>query len=301
MRGLFVIAICLAATNAFQWSDLKSFVQSEQKVSEHLDEIDAPVDIPGEYISGNEEPKKKNLNCDGVGCHGGGDDHDRDHHGRPWFYGHSEGPRYRLMREYRGYELRCYPPLNWVSTKNDEIDSKDFRGMFKRLASYIRGNNVKRRKYRMKVPVSVGMKYNFTDHKTKSSMSFYMGSDTRCPYCKPAKPNDPKVVIGRSPLFCAYVRAFDGWVMSRSWAYYRQLFYLSADLKRDRKDDDYVKGLSISAGYNAPWELFRRHNEVWRIFKCGKCQQSDMNSMEAMEAVISQVEIAESDEEVSIH
>jgi len=290
MRGLLVIAICLAAANAFQWSDLKSFVQSEQQVSEQLDEIDAPVDIPEEYISDDEEPKKKDLNCAGVGCDGGGGDDDHHRPGKPRFYGDKEGPRFRTMRQYRGYDLRCYPPLNWVSTKNDVIDSKDFGGMFKRLLSYIKGNNDKKRRYSMKIPVTVGMKYNITDHKTKSGMSFYLGPDSRCPFCKPARPNDPKVFIRRSPLFCAYVRSFDGWVMSRSWTYYRQLYYLSADLKRDRKDDYYVKGLSVSAGYNAPWELFRRHNEVWRIFKCGKCQQSEMNSMEAMEAVISQVE-----------
>lgn len=286
MKVLLLLALCLAAGSAFEWKDLKSFVESEKQVEKEIGEIDAPIDIPEEYLAEEDEPKKKAVHCDGGGCDDGG--RGRHRGGKPWFYGDKWGPRYRLMREYRGYELRCYPPLNWVTTRNDEIDSKDFGGMFKRLASYIKGNNDKKKKYEMTVPVTVGMKYNITDHKTKSGMSFYMGSDRWG--SKPAKPLDPKVFLRRSPLFCAYVRSFDGWVMSRSWTYYRQLYYLSADLKRDRKDDNYVTGLSVSAGYNAPWELFHRHNEVWRIFKCGKCSQDDMSTMESVEAVISEME-----------
>jgi len=202
---------------------------------------------------------------------------------RPRFCGRADCPRYRLMREYRGYELRCYPPQSWVTTKNDVLDSKDFGGMFKRLIAYIKGKNSRKQRLPMKKPVGVTMKYNITDHKTKSMMSFFLGESECCPRCDchhgPPKPLDPKVFLMRTPLFCAYVRSFDGWVMSRSWSYYKQLWYLSKDLERDGKDTYYTKGLSGFAGYNPPWELFNRHNEVWRFFKCPKCQTEDPEEM----------------------
>lgn len=218
----------------------------------------------------------------------------RSHHRRG---GHDrrspDRPRFRLMKEYRGYELRCYPPYSWVSTKNDVLDSKDFGGMFKRLLAYIKGNNSRKQKLPMKAPVGVTMKYNITDQKTKSMMSFFL-SGACCPRCNchrggPPKPLDPKVFIMRTPEFCAYVRSFDGWVMSRGWSYYKQLWYLTKDLERDGKDKYYAKGLSGFAGYNPPWQLFNRHNEVWRFFKCPHCNKTE-GSMEMFKYIQDEVE-----------
>lgn len=224
---------------------------------------------------------------------GGRGHHDRRYPHRPRFCGRSDCPRFRLMKEYRGYELRCYPPYSWVTTKNDVLDSKDFGGMFKRLIAYIKGKNSRRAKLPMKTPVGVTMKYNITDHKTKSMMSFFL-SGACCPRCNchrrgPPKPLDPKVFIMRTPEFCAYVRSFDGWVMSRGWSYYKQLWYLTKDLQRDGKDDYYAKGLSGFAGYNPPWQLFNRHNEVWRFFKCPHCNKTE-GSMEMFKYIQEEVE-----------
>lgn len=218
--------------------------------------------------------------------------HSRRYPDKPRFCGRSDCPRFRLMKEYRGYELRCYPPYSWVTTKNDVLDSKDFGGMFKRLLAYIKGKNSRKQKLSMKTPVGVTMKYNITDHKTKSMMSFFL-SGACCPRCNcdhgPPKPLDPKVFIMRTPEFCAYVRPFDGWVMSRGWSYYKQLWYLTKDLERDGKDKYYAKGLSGFAGYNPPWQLFNRHNEVWRFFKCPHCNKTE-GSMEMFKYIQEEVE-----------
>jgi len=204
-----------------------------------------------------------------VGCH--------HHHCRP------ESPRYKVVKEYRGYELRCYPPYLWASTPNDELDGKYFSTMFKRLFAYIQGANSEKKKIPMTTPVMVGMKYNITDHKTKSGMRFWLSRRGMCRRCGPPKPTDPKVTIRKTPTFCAYVRTFGGWVMSRSYSYYKQLWYLSQDLKRDGKDDYYWKGFSVFAGYNSPWELFHRRNEVMRIVRCKKCSNDGSAFIKMME------------------
>jgi len=223
------------------------------------------------------------------------DEWQMEHHGgphrRPWFCHGLDCPRFKTVRKGRGYDVRCYERQTWVKTDNDEIDQKDFKSMFKRLFAYIRGANEDKRKIRMTAPVVVSMWYNISNHKTWSNMRFWSSSRRRgpwseqseaceactdenagsieCPHhCGPPKPTDPKVKISRTPQVCLYVRSFDGWVMSRSYSYYKQLWYLSQDLKRDNRN--YVKGLSFLGLYDSPMRLFGRHNEVMRLVSCGR-------------------------------
>merc|ERR1719244_2282090 len=86
----------------------------------------------------------------------------------------------------------------------------------------------------MTAPVSLAMKYNMTDHVTKSILSFYVPTKG-CNSTAPA-PTDSKVKIVKAPKYCVYVRSFPGYTMGRS----------------------------TFMGYNSPKQLFKRHNEVWR-------------------------------------
>jgi len=261
MRWFLLVAVLVAGVAAeWQWNNVLDKMKS---VAKHVGLVS---EEPDEWQRDN---------------HGGG-------HRRPWFCHGLDCPRFKTVRKARGYDVRCYERQTWVKTRNDEIDSKDFKGMFKRLFAYIRGANEEKRKIRMTAPVVVSMWYNVSNHKTRSSMRFWASPRSRyggrgdecercteenadsveCHHCGPPKPTDPKVSISRTPQVCLYVRSFDGWVMSRSWTYYKQLYYLSQDLKRDNRN--YVKGLSFFAGYDSPMRLFGRHNEVMRLVSCGR-------------------------------
>lgn len=265
-------------------------------VPEDVDE-EADEEVEEEKEGGDDEEENRVE-------HGRRDHQRRPHHRRVGCHRgrcRPDTPRYRVIKEYRGYELRCYPPYLWASTRNDVVDGKSFSGMFRRLFKYIRGYNSRNKSMPMTVPVMVGMKYNITDHKTKSGMRFYLSRRGMSP-CRegenchgrwPPKPRDPKVKITRTPQFCAFVRNFGRWVMSRSYYYYMQLYYLTKDLKRDGKDKYYHKGFSVFAGYDSPWKLWNRRNEVMRIVKCPRCKENDRNYMSTIEAMINSIDEGE--------
>jgi len=193
--------------------------------------------------------------------------HHHHHHKKPWFCHKLECPHFVTVRKGNGYDVRCYHGNVWVKTNAEEKDVKDFKPMFRRLFKYIKGDNSEQKKIKMTVPVTVTNWYNITDHKTASSMAFWLHG--KCSKdnstCAP-EPNDPKVEVLATPKMCFYVRSFGGWASGRSWNFYKQLWYLSRDLKRDGKH--YHQGLSFFNGYDSPWKLFYRHNEAMRLVKC---------------------------------
>jgi len=194
---------------------------------------------------------------------------DRRHRKKPRFCGKHSCPKY-WSKKRKGYEIRCYAPSAWAYTKAEDKDTKYYKSEFMRLFRYIQGNNAEKRKIKMTVPVLTTMKYNLTDHTTKSGMGFYIPTKKMKNGTAPA-PNDPKVVVKKTKKFCVYVRSFGGYVMGRTKTMYRQLGALTKSLKRDNAT--FVPFLSTFAGYNSPWQLFWRHNEVWRWMPKKKTQE----------------------------
>lgn len=162
----------------------------------------------------------------------------------------------------RDYEIRCYAPTTWVYTKAGN------RGSFMKLFRYIHGANAAKKKIPMTVPVSTTMVWNPKTRKAKSVMSFYI--PTKKNQTAPA-PTDKDVSLFNQKKKCVFVRSFGGYVKGPSRAVFRQLMALSRSLKRDKMP--YIKFVSNLAGYNSPWQLFWRHNEVMRAVHKNKTDE----------------------------
>jgi len=193
--------------------------------------------------------------------------HHRHHHRKPWFCHDNQCPHFVTVRKGKGYDVRCYHENVWVKTNAEKKDVKNFKPMFWRLFKYINGANSEKKKIKMTVPVTTTNWYNITDHTTASSMVFWLHG--KCSQdnstCAP-EPIDPRVEVITTPKSCFYVRSFGGWASGRSWNFYKELWYLSKDLKRDGRK--YVFGLSFFNGYDSPWKLLFRHNEAMRMVDC---------------------------------
>jgi len=158
-------------------------------------------------------------------------------------------PSYEILDRTEDYEVRMYEPSVWVSTSS----RSNFMN-FMRLFRYISGNNQESRKIAMTVPV---LKRVSTDN-SPSTMSFFVSPDQ-----SPApQPNGDSVSVDSMPGQIVYVRSFGGFASSKKYKDHSDA--LTAALP---KDAEYESGFYYTAGYNSPWQMNNRHNEVWFIGK----------------------------------
>lgn len=127
--------------------------------------------------------------------------------------------------------------------------------MFKRLLKYISGGNELGVKMNMTVPVLVEVKGKGMLKNQK--MSFYIPKEFQK---NPPKPTHDSVIL-EGKEFCAYVRSFGGFQIFYK-QYLNQVMKLKKALAKDGLGDAYIKGTVYHAGYNKPWAIFNRHNEV---------------------------------------
>ncbi|XP_064195305.1 heme-binding protein 2 isoform X2 [Anguilla rostrata] len=159
------------------------------------------------------------------------------------------------------YEVRTYQTTKWVSTRVTglQYDSALSTG-FKRLFQYIQGSNEPKEKVEMTAPVTClvdpgagpACETNFT-------VSFYVPEQHQA---DPPKPTDPEVFIEDRKEHTVFVRTYGGF--SNEQKSREQLLQLVESLQRD--------GLAFeekpyyTAGYDSPFKLTNRRNEVW-LFK----------------------------------
>ncbi|XP_052073939.1 heme-binding protein 2-like [Mytilus californianus] len=190
-------------------------------------------------IPGNEvEPQKKPDFCNKLDC-----------------------PEYKVIESSSGYELREYTATHWVSTTLAGVDYSEASGiMFHRLFDYIQGKNAKKEKIAMTAPVLVRLipgpgpacESNFT-------MSFFMSNKVT----DPPAPTDPTVALNSAPTFRAYVRQFGGYVRKiEDWIKEAQELFKSIN-----DSSKYHTQFYFTAGYDSPFRIFKRHNEIWFISK----------------------------------
>lgn len=79
-------------------------------------------------------------------------------------------------------------------------------------------------------------------------------------------PSEDNVHLTVFQPFCAYVKVYGGFSnMKKVEQHYNELVEA---LKRDGLgDDDFRTDAIYSAGYDSPWKILNRHNEIWLISK----------------------------------
>ena len=162
----------------------------------------------------------------------------------------TETQAYKVIKVEEKFEIRYYPAATMAMISSTSKSYRDLGSSgFGKLAKYIFGGNSEKKQIAMTSPVHM----NIND--TKSTMAFVLPSafnQTNLP-----KPNDSSIsIITSEPEYVAVIQ-FGGFASNESIDKHRAM------LKNELKN----KGLSYYGdfrylGYNPPYQLFGRRNEV---------------------------------------
>jgi len=162
----------------------------------------------------------------------------------------TEEQKYSVVLKEKDFEIRFYPSATVATINSNAKTYKDLSGPgFRKLAGYIFGGNETNTSISMTSPVHM----NIND--SVSSMSFVMPSS----YTQEnlPKPNDPNVLIHKTPEEYVAVMRFGGFASDQDLVFY------------SKKLNDILEEKGISAygnarylGYNPPYQLVNRRNEI---------------------------------------
>lgn len=162
----------------------------------------------------------------------------------------TEEQKYSVVLKEKDFEIRFYPSATLATINSNAKTYKDLSGPgFRKLAGYIFGGNETNTSISMTSPVHM----NIND--SVSSMSFVMPSS----YTQEnlPKPNDPNVLIQKTPEEYVAVMRFGGFASDQDLVFY------------SKKLSDILEEKGISAygnvrylGYNPPYQLINRRNEI---------------------------------------
>jgi hypothetical protein len=160
-----------------------------------------------------------------------------------------EMPKYTVLKKYDNFEIRQYESMIVAQTTLPANTYKKSANMgFRRIAGYIFGNNKQKQEIAMTAPVFMEM-----------------GEDTKMAFVMPSKyslselpaPNSSSVsLVQVEPKKYAVVR-FSGFASDRRIKKYTEKL---KQLILDNKIN--AIGSYNFLGYNAPWEVFGRRNEI---------------------------------------
>ena len=161
----------------------------------------------------------------------------------------TETPRYELIEKYDQFEIRKYPKMILATTVmgNGKYSRKSGDG-FRTVASYIFGGNDQNKQISMTAPVMASMEDTMR-------MSFIMPSKyemDELPF-----PDNEKVEIQIRPESLMAIISFGGFANDYDIKYYTKI--LKEQLV---KDGFLVDGKVYFQGYDPPFQLFNRTNEV---------------------------------------
>uniref|UniRef100_A0A8C6STU0 Heme binding protein 2 n=1 Tax=Neogobius melanostomus TaxID=47308 RepID=A0A8C6STU0_9GOBI len=156
------------------------------------------------------------------------------------------------------YETRTYNASKWVSTTLTGTDWDPAMSTgFRRLFKYIGGTNQNKAKVEMTAPVSCFVEPGAGPTcESKFTVSFYIPEEHQA---SPPEPSEPDVFIEHRKEFTAYVRTHGGF--SNEQMKRDELLKLLESLKRDGAE--FVDQPFYVAGYDSPFKLTNRRNEVW--------------------------------------
>lgn len=162
----------------------------------------------------------------------------------------------------RSYETRHYAPAKWVSTCVESMDwDSAVQTGFTKLNSYIQGKNEKEMKMKMTAPVTSYVEPGPGPFSESSvTVSLYIPSEQQS---DPPRPSESGVFIEDRAEMTVFVRSFDGF--SSAQKNQEQLLTLASILREEGKIFD--EKVFYTAGYNSPFKLLDKNNEVWLIQK----------------------------------
>jgi len=187
----------------------------------------------------------------------------------PEFYHGIQGPRFKVLAAESGedYETRIYEPTKWISTKMETTDFEDTRGKgFWKLFNYIGGKNEAKSKVAMTCPVRGTVLTKEGEEKMTVTTSFFVDKEKECP-----APTDETLFFEEEEESKFYVRHFGGY--SKDYLWKENLQALKDSLDRDGKC--YVTGVYFTAGYDPPYRLWGRRNEICLKAAASPSQNAD--------------------------
>ena len=160
-----------------------------------------------------------------------------------------ETPKYQVVKTFGKVEIRKYPNLILAQTKlgSSEYKSSGNNG-FRTVANYIFGGNSKQQKIAMTAPVIMDMG-------DSASMSFVMPAEYEMDDLP--KPASDQVKIRKQESKTLAVLRFGGYSDDEKIQKYAKR--LEEVLTENNIK---VKSALLYMGYNAPWDVVNRRNEV---------------------------------------
>lgn len=177
---------------------------------------------------------------------------------KPKFCKKLDCPEYQVVSSTEDYEERIYSTSNWVSTNLTGLDYNTAQyTMFMKLFKYISGANEKKIKIDMTVPVTNRIiPGQGPACESDFIMSFFISSSV----AEAPKPSSDDVYLNTKDEMHVFVGQFGGYAMTYdTWR--KQAQKLGAAL--DKAGLSYEQDFYYTAGYDSPYTLFNRHNEVW--------------------------------------
>jgi hypothetical protein len=160
-----------------------------------------------------------------------------------------ETPKYKVVKTYDSFEIRQYDSMILAQTVIQESTYKKSSSTgFRRVANYIFGGNRNKQQIAMTAPVIM----EFGDN---TKMSFVMPSQYKMGDLPQPNSSEVKLVKAAPKKFA--VLRFSGFASDEKINRKKEL--LREALKKEQIN---TKGEFSYLGYNAPWDLFGRRNEV---------------------------------------
>jgi len=156
---------------------------------------------------------------------------------------------YKILKEYKSFEIRAYDARLFSTVKlNTKYYDESSRNGFSILAGYIFGGNEKNEKIAMTSPVvmtledSMTMKFMIPQEFEKSTLP---------------QPNSSKIIFEEEPNKIVAAITFGGWANDQKIEAHKTEL-IEALAKEKIQHNDKFSFL----GYNAPYEMSNRRNEV---------------------------------------
>ena len=160
-----------------------------------------------------------------------------------------ETPKYKVIKTYDEVEVRLYPKMVVAKTNlaDKSFDNQGSNG-FRTIAGYIFGGNEKNEKIAMTAPVVMNM---------GDSASMYFVMPKSYDKSELPTPNSKNVQIVEVAEKTLAVISYGGFSSDEKIEKHRK--QLEVILKKNKIQ---TKGAYMYMGYNAPWDIINRKNEV---------------------------------------